>query len=49
MLWNEVLSSLRNLPEKVFKRKIHRLLLDILVKENDYIETPIIIKKFGLA
>ena len=49
MLWNEILSSLRNFPKKVFKRKIHRLLLDILVKENNYIETPIIIQKVGLA
>ena len=45
-LWNEILSSLRNLPTKEFKREV---LLDILVQENDYIETPIIIKKVRLA
>ena len=40
-LWNETPCSLGNLPKKEFKREIRRLLLDIiLVKENDYIETP---------
>ena len=40
-LWNETPCSLGNLPKKEFKREIRQLLLDIiLVKENDYIETP---------
>jgi len=39
-LWNEIPCSLGNLPKKEFKREIRRLLLDISVKENDYIETP---------
>ena len=48
-MWNEILSTLRNLPTKVFKTQIRQLLLHILVQENDYIETPIIIQKVGLA
>ena len=48
-LWNEILCSLRNLPKKEFKREVRRRLLDILVQENDYIETPIILKKVRLA
>ena len=42
-LWNEILCSLRNLRKKEFKREVRRLLLDILVQENDYIETPILL------
>ena len=49
ILSNEIQSTLRNLPKKVFKREIRRLLLDVLVKESDYIETPVIIQKVGLA
>ena len=41
-LWNKIPCSLRNLAKKEFKREIRRLLLDILVKENDHIETLII-------
>jgi len=38
---HEIPCSLRDwLPKKEFKREIRRLLLDILVQENDYIETP---------
>ena len=40
-LWNEIPCSLRNLPKKEFKREIRRILLDILGKEHDHIETPI--------
>ena len=29
---------MRNLPKKEFKREIRRLRLDILVKENDYMD-----------
>ena len=38
-----------NLPKKEFKREIRRLLMGILVNDNDYLETPIIIQKVGLA
>ena len=40
-LWNEIPCSLRNLPKKEFKREIRRILIDILAKEHDHIETPI--------
>ena len=39
---------LRDLPKKDFKGEI-RWLLNILVNGNDYIETPIIVQKIGLA
>ena len=42
-LWNEIPCSSGNLPKKEFKREIRRLLLDILVKENNYLETRIVI------
>ena len=48
-LWNRIPRGLRNLPKKVFKREIRRLLLDILADENDYIETPIVTQKLGQA
>ena len=38
---HEIPCSLRDwLPKKEFKREIRRLLLDILVQESDYIDTP---------
>ena len=40
-LWNEIPCSLRNLPKKEFKREIRRILIDILAKEHDHIETSI--------
>ena len=33
---------------KELKGEIRRLLLNILVNENDYIETPILVQKIGL-
>ena len=40
---------IRDLPKKEFKGEIRRPLLNILVNENDYIETPIIVQKIVLA
>ena len=40
-LGNEIPCSSRNLPKKEFKREIRRILLDILGKEHDHIETPV--------
>ena len=48
-LWNEIPRRMRDLPKKEFKGEIPRVLLNILVNENDYIETPIIVQKIGLA
>ena len=36
-------------PKEFQRAEFHRLLLYILVKETDSIETPIIIQKVGLA
>ena len=47
--WNEMPRRIRDLPKKEFKGEIRRLLLNILVNENDYIETPIIVQKIVLA
>ena len=41
----EILRCIRDLPKREFKGEIRRLLLNILVNENDYIETPIIVQK----
>ena len=48
-LWNEIPRRIRDLPKKEFKGEIRRLLLNILVNENDNIETPIIVQKIGLS
>ena len=48
-LWNEIPRGIRDLPKKECKREIRRLLLNILVNVNDFIETPIIVQKIGLA
>ena len=41
---------MRSLPKKEFKREIRRLRLDILVKENDYMDwNTFIIQKVGVA
>ena len=47
--WNEIPRRIRDLPKKVFKGEIRRLLLNILINENDYIEAPIIVQKIDLA
>ena len=40
--WNEIPNSLRKLPKQVFKKKIHRILLDILSHEDSYFEIDVI-------
>ena len=47
-LWNEMPCHIRDLPKKKFGKVIHRLLSDILKREDDYIETPLIVEKVGL-
>ena len=44
-LWNKIPSYISDLPKKVFKRALHKLLFDILEKEDNYIQIPIIIEK----
>ena len=48
-LWNEIPRRIRDLPKKEFKGEVRWLLLKIVVNENGYIETPIIVQKIGLA
>ena len=42
-LWNEIPCHVRDLPKREFAKALHGLLSDILKRENDYIETPLII------
>ena len=44
-LWNKIPSYISDLPKKVFKRALHKLLFDILEKEDNYIQIPMIIEK----
>ena len=44
-LWNEIPCHIRDLPKKEFTKVLHGVLSDILIRENYYIETPLIIKK----
>ena len=44
-LWNEIPRYITNLPKTIFKRVLRKLLFDVLEKENDYIQIPMIIKK----
>ena len=48
-LWNEIPCHIRDLPKKEFTKVLHGLLSDILKREDDYIETPLIIEKVGLT
>ena len=41
-LWNEIPCHIRDLPKKEFTKVVHGLLSDILKRENDYIETPLL-------
>ena len=42
-LWNEIPCHVRDLPKKEFTKVLHGLLSDILKRENDRIETPLLI------
>ena len=46
-LWNKIPRYITNLPKRVFKRVLRKLLFDILEKEDDYIQIPMIILKAG--
>ena len=46
-LWNEIPRYITDLPKKTFKRVLHKLLFNILEKEDDYFQIPMIIKKVG--
>ena len=44
-LWNKIPSYISDLPKKAFKRVLYKLLFDILEKEDNYIQIPMIIEK----
>ena len=48
-LWNEIPCHIRDLPKKKFTKVRHRLLSDILKREDDYIETSLIVEKVRLT
>ena len=48
-LWNEIPSHITDLPKKTFTMVLRQLLFDVLEKEDDYIEIPMIIKNVGLT
>ena len=42
-----ITSFLTDLPKKAFKKVIRKLLFDILEKEDNHIQIPVIIKRVG--
>ena len=46
-MWNKIPRYITDLPKKAFKRVLSKLLIDLLEKENDYIQIPMIIEKVG--
>ena len=51
-LWNEIPCincHFRDLPKEKFTKVLHRLLSDILKREDDYIETSLIVEKVRLT
>ena len=46
-LWNKISRYITDLPKRTFKRVLRKLLFDILEKEDDYIQIPMIIQKVG--
>ena len=48
-LWNELPCNIRQLPKNTFKKTLRKFLFDILNSDDDYIDTPTLIKKVKLA
>ena len=46
-LWNEIPCHIRHLTKNKSKKTLRKLLFDILDSEDDYIDTPNLIKKFN--
>ena len=46
-LWNKIPCYVTDRPKKTFKRVIRKLLFDILEREDDYIQIPMIIQNIG--
>ena len=48
-LWDEIPCHIRDLPKKKFTKVLDRFLSDTLKREDDYIETPVIVEKVRLT
>ena len=46
-LWNKIPCYVTDLPKRTFKRVLRKLLFDILEREDDYIQIPMIIQNVG--
>ena len=44
-LWNSVCDELRHLPKRSFKKHINEMLFSLLEAEDDYVESPILLRK----
>ena len=44
-LWNFLCDKLRQLPKRAFKKLINDMLFSLLEAEDDYDESPILLKK----
>jgi membrane carboxypeptidase/penicillin-binding protein len=45
-IWNSVSDDLCNSSKNKFKRKLHEILLSILIEEEDYVDLATIMKNF---
>ena len=48
-LWNEIPCHIRHLPKNKFKKTLRKTLFDILNSEDNYINTPALIKKVKMS
>ena len=48
-LWSKIPSYITYLPKKDFKRVLRRLIFNTLEMRDDYIETPLVIKKIKVS
>ena len=46
-LWNSICDELRQLPKRAFKEHINVMLFSLLVAENDYVKSPILLQKIA--
>ena len=46
-LWNSICVELRQLPKRAFKKQIINMLFSLLEAEDDYVKSPILLKKIA--
>ena len=46
-LWNSICEELRQLPKRAFKKHIINMLFSLLEAEDDYVKSPILLKKIA--